>query len=85
MVGYIPNRGDTSTLNIHLKGEWLRKAGFKIGAYLTAKISYCCIALIRGSEKVDSMKHEQESLRQQLRDIKLENKNIKNALRGMTD
>nr|WP_255414955.1 SymE family type I addiction module toxin [Rahnella sikkimica] len=28
MVGYIPNRGDTSTPNIHLIGKWLREAGF---------------------------------------------------------
>lgn|GEM_PF-5004407 len=54
--------------------------GILDSAYLTVKISYGYIALIRDSEKVDSLKHEQESLHQQL-----ENKNIKNALRGMTN
>jgi toxic protein SymE len=41
--------------------------------------------LIRDSEEVDDLKHEQESLRQQLRDIKLANKNIESVLRGMTN
>lgn len=27
-VGYLPNAVDTSTLNIHLKGKWLRGAGY---------------------------------------------------------
>lgn len=35
--------------------------------------------LIRDSEEVDELKHEQESLRQQLRDIKQANLNIKSA------
>lgn len=64
IVGYIPNRGDTSTPNINLKGKWLREAGFETGAHLTVKISNGCIVLIRDSEEVDDMKHEQELLRQ---------------------
>jgi hypothetical protein len=40
--------------------------------------------LIRNSNEVGCLKHEQELLRQQLRDVKPVNNNIKNVLRGMT-
>ena len=62
-----------------LEGEWLREAGLETGAHLAVKISDGCIVLIRDSEEVDELKHEQESLRQQLRDIKQANLNIKSA------
>jgi toxic protein SymE len=46
-----------------------------------------CNKLVKDSEEVDVLKHEQEALRQQLRDIKQANLNIKSAakaaLRGM--
>lgn len=70
--------------NIYLKGKWLKEAGFETGAHLTVKISDGCIVIIKDSDEVDALKHEQEALRQQLRDIKQVNKNIKVALRGMT-
>ncbi len=86
-VGYLPNGGDTSTPNIHLKGKWLREAGFETGAHLTVKITDGCIVLVLDSEEMDDLKHEQESLRQQLRDIKQANRNMqsatKAALRGI--
>jgi len=71
--------------SINLKGKWLKEAGFETGAHLTVKISDGCIVIIKDSEEVDVLKHEQEALRQQLQDIKMTNKNIKSALRGMTD
>ncbi|CDH32104.1 type I toxin-antitoxin system SymE family toxin [Xenorhabdus bovienii] len=87
IVGYVPNRGDTSTPNINLKGKWLREAGFETGAHLTVKITNGCIVLVLDSEEVDDLKHEQEALRQQLRDIKQANRDMqsatKAALRGM--
>jgi len=82
IVGYVPNRGDTSTPTIHLKGKWLREAGFETGAHLTVKISDGCIVIIKDNEEVDELKREQEELRQQLRDIKLANQNIKNAAKA---
>ena len=85
IVGYVPNRGDTGTPNIHLKGKWLKEAGFETGVHLTVKISDGCIVIIKDSEEVDVLKHEQEALRQQLTDIKRINRNIKSALRGMAD
>ncbi|MDE9461868.1 hypothetical protein KKJ03_10685 [Xenorhabdus bovienii] len=43
--------------------------------------------LVLDSDEVDYLKHEQEALRQQLRDIKQANRDMKNAakaaLRGM--
>jgi len=38
--------------------------------------------LVLDSDEVDDLKHEQEALRQQLRDIKLANQNIKNAAKA---
>ena len=83
IVGYVPNRGDTSTPNIHLKGKWLREAGFETGAHLTVKITDGCIVIIKNSDEVDELKRKQEELIQQLRDIKLANKNIKNAAKAV--
>jgi toxic protein SymE len=73
--------------NINLKGKWLKEAGFETGAHLTVKISDGCIVIIKDSEEVDELKHEQEVLRQQLRDVKQANRDIKStakaALQGM--
>lgn len=48
---YVPDRGDTDTPNIHLKGNWLKEAGFETGVHLTVKISDGCIVIIKDSEK----------------------------------
>lgn len=83
IVGYVPNRGDTGTPNIHLKDKWLKEAGFETGAHLTVKIANGCVVIIKDSDEVDTLKHEQEKLRQQLRDIKRANQNIKSALQSI--
>ncbi len=85
IVGNVPNRGDTGTPNIHLKGKWLKEAGFETGVYLTVKITDGCIVIIKDSDEVDALKHEQDALRQQLREIKQANNNIKTMLRRMTN
>nr|WP_238392840.1 SymE family type I addiction module toxin [Buttiauxella sp. 3AFRM03] len=70
-----------------MKGKWLKEAGFETGVHLTVKISDGCIVIIKDSEEVDELKHEQEVLRQQLRDVKQANRDIKStakaALQGM--
>ncbi|OAT33424.1 SymE family toxin [Buttiauxella ferragutiae ATCC 51602] len=70
-----------------MKGKWLKEAGFETGVHLTVKISDGCIVIIKDSDEVDTLKHEQEALRQQLRDIKQANRDIKStakaALQGM--
>ena len=75
-------RAETGTSNIHLKGKWLKEAGFETGAHLTVKIADGCIVIIKDSEKVDELKHEQEALRQQLRDIKQANREMRNAAKA---
>ena len=67
--------------NIHLKGKWFREAGFETGVHLTVKIADGCIVIIKDSEEVDVLKHEQKVLRQQLREIRQANLNIKSAAR----
>jgi toxic protein SymE len=57
--------------------------GFATGAHVSLKITYGCIVLIKDSEEVDELKHEQEALRSQLREIKLANLNIKSAYVGL--
>lgn len=47
------------------------------------KITDGCIVLVLDSEEVNVLKYEKDSLRQQLRDIKQANKNIKTALKRM--
>ena len=68
--------------SLHLKGDWLNEAGFETGAHLTVKISDGCIVIIKDSDEVDALKHEQEALRQQLRDIKQTNREMKNAAKA---
>jgi toxic protein SymE len=43
---YVPGRGDTSPPDIHLKGKWLREAGFETGTKVTVNITADCIVLI---------------------------------------
>lgn len=45
-VGYVPNRGDSSTPALNLSGKWLREAGFETGTSVTVKIAEGCIVLI---------------------------------------
>ncbi|WP_230320774.1 SymE family type I addiction module toxin [Erwinia sorbitola] len=66
----------------NLKGKWLREAGFETGEHLTVKISDGCIVIIQDSDELDELKHEQEELRQQLRDINQANRNMKNAAKA---
>ena len=54
-----------------------------MGAHLTVKISDGCIVIIKDSEEVGVLKHEQEALRQQLRDIKQANRDKKSAAKAV--
>jgi toxic protein SymE len=63
IVGYVPNRGDTSTPDIHLKGKWLREAGFETGTPVTVNIAGDCIVLIPDSP-------QEQALREQLAQLK---------------
>ncbi|CAM3955957.1 Toxic protein SymE [Vibrio aerogenes CECT 7868] len=63
IVGYVPNGGDTSTPDIHLKGKWLREAGFETGTQVTVNIAGDCIVLIPDSP-------QEQALREQLAQLK---------------
>jgi len=77
IVGYVPYRGETSTPTINLKGKWLCEAGFEKVAHLNVKITDGYIVLVLDSYEVDDLKHEQEALRQLLRDVKQANPDMK--------
>ncbi len=55
--------GDTSTPDIHLKGKWLREAGFETGTPVTVNIAGDCIVLIPDSP-------QEQALREQLAQLK---------------
>ncbi|WP_083601866.1 SymE family type I addiction module toxin [Vibrio quintilis] len=55
--------GDTSTPDIHLKGKWLREAGFETGTPVTVNIAGDCIVLLPDSP-------QEQALREQLAQLK---------------
>ena len=57
-VGYMPNRGDTSTLALNLSGKWLRDAGFNTGMNVTVKIADGCIVLIPDTNEAQALREE---------------------------
>ncbi len=57
-VGYMPNRGDTSTPALHLSGKWLRDAGFDTGMNVTVKIADDCIVLILDTNETQALREE---------------------------
>ncbi|MEZ2577542.1 hypothetical protein [Buttiauxella ferragutiae] len=60
----------------------MKEAGFETGVHLTVKITDGCIVIIKDSDEVDDLKHEQEALRQQLREIKLANQSIRSTAKS---
>nr|WP_275322756.1 SymE family type I addiction module toxin [Xenorhabdus bovienii] len=56
---------------IHLKGQWLKAAGFEIGGSVTAKIMDGCLVLIPDSDETNSLKQQYQRQRAQISDIKL--------------
>ncbi|CDH25489.1 conserved hypothetical protein [Xenorhabdus bovienii str. kraussei Becker Underwood] len=56
---------------IHLKGQWLKAAGFDKGCTLTVKIMDGCLVLIPDSDDTRSIKQQYERQQDQLSEIKL--------------
>ncbi|MDC9598101.1 SymE family type I addiction module toxin [Xenorhabdus anantnagensis] len=56
---------------IHLKGQWLKAAGFDIGGTLTVKIMDGCIVLIPDSDGTRAIRQQYERQQDQLSEIKL--------------
>ncbi|MDC9603725.1 SymE family type I addiction module toxin [Xenorhabdus griffiniae] len=56
---------------IHLKGQWLKQAGFDIGGTLTVKIMDGCIVLIPDSDDTRTIRQQYQRQQDQLSEIKL--------------
>ncbi|MGJ0639001.1 SymE family type I addiction module toxin [Xenorhabdus bovienii] len=71
-VGYVP-QNDKATVPpvIHLKGQWLKAAGFDIGGTLTVKIMDGCLVLIPDSDDTRTIKQQYQLSEIRLRMRKL--------------
>jgi toxic protein SymE len=69
-VGYVPNRGDTSTPAINLSGKWLKEIGFDTGRGLTARIAGDCIVLIPDNDDVQALREELNAIKQAAKAVK---------------
>ncbi|AYA39735.1 SymE family type I addiction module toxin [Xenorhabdus nematophila] len=71
-VGYVPqNDKSNAPPAIHLKGQWLKQAGFNIGGSVTVKIMEGCLVLIPDSDETHSLKQQYQRQRAQISEIKL--------------
>ncbi|MBD2794406.1 type I toxin-antitoxin system SymE family toxin [Xenorhabdus sp. CUL] len=71
-MGYVPqNDKATAPPAIHLKGQWLKQAGFEIGGSVTVKIMDGCLVLIPDSDESNSLKQQYQRQRAQISEIKL--------------
>ncbi|MBW0632857.1 type I toxin-antitoxin system SymE family toxin, partial [Escherichia coli] len=62
--------------SLHLKGDWLKEAGFDTGRGVTVKISEGCLTIIADSDEV-------QELRVELYQVKQVVKGIKSGMRGV--
>ncbi|KLU14468.1 SymE family type I addiction module toxin [Xenorhabdus griffiniae] len=71
-VGYVPqNDKAKSPPAIHLKGQWLKAAGFDKGCTFTVKIMDGCLVLIPDSDETRTIKQQYQRQQDQLSEIKL--------------
>ncbi|MBS9430957.1 SymE family type I addiction module toxin [Photorhabdus akhurstii] len=70
-VGYVPqNDKANAPPAIHLKGQWLRQAGFNTGGQITVKVMDGCLVLIPDSEATQQQHQQYQRQQAQLREIK---------------
>ncbi|EPK6163961.1 SymE family type I addiction module toxin [Providencia stuartii] len=70
-VGYALSGSKTSPPPaIHLKGQWLKEAGFETGFTFTVKILNGCLVLIPDSEDSRTIKQQNQQQQVQLNEIK---------------
>ncbi|MDT2017074.1 SymE family type I addiction module toxin [Providencia stuartii] len=66
-----PNGSKTSPPPaIHLKGQWLKEAGFETGFTFTVKILNGCLVLIPDSEDIRAIKQQNQQQQAQLTAIR---------------
>jgi toxic protein SymE len=73
-VGYVSARHENSRTGIttyysrhpslHLKGDWLKAAGFETGAGVTVKITEGCIVLMADNNEVQELREQVYQARQ---------------------
>ncbi|NHB90370.1 SymE family type I addiction module toxin [Photorhabdus tasmaniensis] len=69
-VGYVPNGVNNATPAIHLKGQWLKQAGFDTGGQITVKVMDGCLVLIPDSEATQQQHQQYQRQQAHLREIK---------------
>ncbi|MEX6158729.1 SymE family type I addiction module toxin [Providencia manganoxydans] len=71
-MGYAPNGNKAAPPPaIHLKGHWLKDAGFETGFTFTVKILNGCLVLIPDSEDTRAIKQQNQQQQAQLSFLKL--------------
>lgn len=55
---------------IHLKGDWLKEAGFETGTAVTVKVSAGCLTIIADSNEVRELREELYQVKKVIRDMK---------------
>lgn len=56
--------------SLHLKGDWLKKAGFETGRGVTVKISDGCIVLMADCNEVQELREQLYLAKQMVKGIK---------------
>ncbi|EDX3117392.1 type I addiction module toxin, SymE family [Salmonella enterica subsp. enterica serovar Mississippi] len=79
-VGYVSVRHENSKTHmttyysripsLHLKGDWLKEAGFDTGCGVTVKISQGCIVLMADNNEVQELREQLYQVRQVMKGIK---------------
>ncbi|WP_249940746.1 SymE family type I addiction module toxin [Escherichia coli] len=79
-VGYVRARHQDRTTGIaryysqhpslHLKGDWLKEAGFDTGRGVTVKISEGCLTIIADSDEVQELREELYQVKRVVKGIK---------------
>lgn len=65
----VPTRYSQSP-SLHLKGEWLKEAGFDTGRGVTVRISQGCIVLIADCDEVQELREQLYQVRQVVKGVK---------------
>ena len=56
--------------SLHLKGDWLKEAGFETGTGVTVKISEGCLVLMADNNEVQELRKELYQVKQVVKGIK---------------
>ncbi|WHP33431.1 SymE family type I addiction module toxin [Trabulsiella odontotermitis] len=62
--------GYSHSPSLHLKGDWLKDAGFEAGRGVTVKISEGCLTIIADSDEMHELRKELYQVKQVVKGIK---------------